>query len=141
MRVYASIVGDLFHFCHMRFLKKIKTLYPSCILIVGIHSDDVVENYKRKPIMSMKERVAAVFESNLADEIIENAPLYESSEYYNKHNIDIVVHGHHQEEHDKYAKFYQDAIKLGIFKRIDYNNDISTSEIIKRIVDRYTDID
>ena len=50
-----------------------------------------------------------------------------------KYNIDLVCHAHFKEEDFKYLPWYNVPIKLGKFKRLDYTNGVSTSEIINRI--------
>ena len=57
-RVYVDMVADLFHYGHANFLKQAKK--HGSYLIVGIHSDKVVEGYKRSPIMTMEERLDTV---------------------------------------------------------------------------------
>ncbi len=58
IRVYADMVADLFHYGHVEFLKKARALGD--YLLVGIHGDDVLVSYKRRPILTMEERVASV---------------------------------------------------------------------------------
>ena len=134
MRVYASAVFDLFHYGHIRFLKKCKNLYPNATLVIGLHNDKDTEKYKRKPIMSQTERYISLLESNLADEIIINAPTKETKEFYKLHKIDLVIHAHSPQE-DKFYRdtLYNAAYEMGIFKRIDYQLGISTTELINRI--------
>ena len=57
-RVYVDMVADLFHYGHANFLRQAKQFGDH--LIVGIHSDEVVKEYKRTPILNMKERVDTV---------------------------------------------------------------------------------
>ena len=52
------MTADLFHFGHVNFLKQASEIGD--YLIVGIHSDETVQNYKRPPIITMKERIAVV---------------------------------------------------------------------------------
>ena len=47
IRVYADIVGDLFHAGHIEFLKKARGFGD--YLIVGVIADENVEEYKRTP--------------------------------------------------------------------------------------------
>ena len=58
MRGYVSMVGDLFHVGHINLLRSVRDLGYD--VIVGVHSDAEVEAYKRTPVMTMSERVAAV---------------------------------------------------------------------------------
>ena len=52
------MVADLFHYGHVEFLRQAKQLGDH--LIVGICSDNDVKSYKRKPILSMEERMISV---------------------------------------------------------------------------------
>jgi len=129
MRIYADMVGDLFHFGHVNFLKKSRELGDR--LIVGVHSDKVVEDFKRLPIMTMEERIATISSCKYVDEVISNAPLSIDLEWINKHNIDIVVHGDDFSE-DLMQSCYKVPIEMGIFRLIPYTPSISTTEIIRR---------
>jgi cytidyltransferase-like protein len=46
---------DLLHWGHIEFLKQCQTLAPE--LVVGVNSDEFVETFKPKPVMSTKERI------------------------------------------------------------------------------------
>ena len=46
--VYVDMVGDLFHYGHVEILRRAKEKGDK--LIVGVHSDETVMEYKRKPI-------------------------------------------------------------------------------------------
>ena len=46
--VYVDMCGDLLHYGHIRFLEKEKL---GDKLIVGIHSNETIESYKRTYIM------------------------------------------------------------------------------------------
>lgn len=58
--VYVAGAFDLFHIGHLDFLEKAKSLGD--YLIVGLHTDPVVNQYKGKnyPIMNLHERVLSV---------------------------------------------------------------------------------
>lgn len=129
-RVYVDMVADLFHYGHANFLKQAKK--HGSYLIVGIHSDKVVEGYKRSPVMTMKERVDTVSSCRYVDEVIPNAPLVIDPGWLNTHQIDLVVHGDDfSEEMEQLC--YKTPIDLGIFRLVSYTSEISTTEIIRRI--------
>lgn len=71
MQVYVAGAFDLFHVGHLDFLEKAKELGD--YLIVGLHTDPVVNNYKGSnyPIMNIHERVLSV----LACKVIYNPPI------------------------------------------------------------------
>ena len=54
-------------------------------LVVGIHSDETVESYKRRPICSMLERIECVSVCKYVDEVVPCAPLDVSEEYIAMH--------------------------------------------------------
>ena len=72
IRVYVDPVADLFHYGHMEFLRKARALGD--YLLVGIYADDVLESYKRKPILTIEERIASVTTCRYVDEVLPNAP-------------------------------------------------------------------
>ena len=52
-RIYCDGIFDLFHMGHLKHFEKIVNLFDeSIVLIVGVISDNVATNYKRKPIVS-----------------------------------------------------------------------------------------
>ena len=129
-RVYVDMVADLFHYGHANFLRQAKQFGDH--LIVGIHSDEVVKEYKRTPILTMRERVDTVSSCRYVDEVISDAPLVVDLKWLNKHRIDLVVHGDDFSEHMKQL-CYKVPIDLGILRLVSYTSMISTTEIIKRI--------
>ena len=133
--VYVDMVGDLFHANHVKLFKEAKKFGNN--LLVGIHSDLTVENYKCKPILTMNERYEIINACKYVDKIILDAPEIVTEEYLNLHNIDLVIHAHGENE-EKYNKMYENAIKLNKFKRLDYHEGISTTEIKRRVIEQYT---
>ncbi|HIF12790.1 MAG TPA: cytidyltransferase-like protein [Dehalococcoidia bacterium] len=129
-RVYVDMVADLFHYGHVNFLRQAKS--HGDFLLVGVHSDETVANYKRNPILSMDERVASVAGCRYVDEVVPNAPLEITRDWIEKHNIDLIMHG------DDVAPEVRDVwygvpIEMGIYKSVGYTDGISTTELISRI--------
>ena len=123
------MVADLFHYGHVNFLRTARE--QGDYLLVGVHSDEVVRNYKREPILSMDERVASVAGCRYVDEVVPDAPLTITREWIEQRDIDLVVHGDDFTE-EQYERFYGTPIKMGIFRTVAYTPGISTSEIITR---------
>ena len=84
----------------------------------------------------MYARIKVIEACRYVDKVIPNAPLIITEKYIKDNNINLVCHAHNENEHDNYIFMYEIPFKLGIFKRIDYTNTISTTEIINRIVER-----
>lgn len=133
-RVYVDVVGDLFHSGHVEFFKQAKAFGD--YLIVGVLADEVVEEYKRTPILTLQERVTSIEACKYVDEIIVAPPLRLTEEMVEKYKIDYVVHGDDFNK-DLLEDQYGLALKLGIFRTVPYTKGISTTEILKRIVTRY----
>ena len=105
-------------------------------LVVGVHSDADVATYKRWPIMTMEERIAVVEACRYVDEVIPYAPLKMDEAYIREHHIDLVIHGDDL-SWEKCLDCYGEPIRLGIFKRIPYTQGISTTDLIRRVVETY----
>lgn len=134
VRVYVDVVGDLFHAGHVEFFKKARALGD--YLIVGVLADDVVEGYKRVPILSLEERVAVIAACRYVDEVVVAPPLRLTEDMVRQYRIDLVVHG------DDFNMALLDdqyglARQLGIFRTVPYTKGLSTTEIIRRIAERY----
>ena len=132
-RVYVDMVADLFHYGHIAFLKKARAL--GVYLLVGIHADDVLVSYKKgKPILTMEERVDSVAGCRHVDEVLPNAPFIIDRAWIEKHDIRLVVRGDDFSQ-DQLEYFYKVPIEMGIFRTVPYTPGISTSEIIRRVID------
>ncbi len=124
------MVADLFHYGHMNFLKQART--HGDFLLVGIHTDEVVTVYKRRPLFSMEERVASVEGCRYVDQVVPYAPLTIDREWIEKHDIDLVMHGDDfSGELERLC--YKIPMEMGIYRTVGYTKGVSTTEIISRI--------
>lgn len=133
VRVYADIVGDLFHAGHVEFFKKARAFGDE--LVIGILADEVVESYKRVPILSLEERATVIRSCRYVDEVIVAPPLRLTPEWILEHKIDIVVHGDDFKK-DTLQDQYGASLEMGIFRSVPYTPGISTTNIIERVVSR-----
>ena len=85
------MVADLFHYGHVGMLRQAKE--HGDYLLVGVHADETVMSYKRRPIFSMEERVASVEGCRYVDEVVADAPLTIDRAWIERHNINLVLHG------------------------------------------------
>jgi cytidyltransferase-like protein len=132
-RVYVDMVADLFHGGHVEFLRQARELGDE--LLVGIHSDEAVASYKRRPIMTMDERVAVVAACRYVDRVLPDAPLVLDAAWIASHGIDLVAHG---DDFDatELARWYGVPLELGIMRTVPYTRGVSTSEILGRLATR-----
>ena len=129
------MVADLFHYGHMEFLKKARALGD--YLLVGISADDVLVSHaykKGRPILTMEERVNSVAACRYVDEVLPNAPFIIDRAWIEKHDIHLVVRGDDFSQ-DQIKFFYNVPIEMGIFSTVPYTKGISTTEIIRRVID------
>ena len=136
MIVYVDGVFDLTHNGHFKLYKQAKKLGSK--LYVGVLSDEECENYKRKPILTAEERRLNILNSEYVDKVIINVPNIVTKEFIEKYKIDIVAHAHKIEEDDYYHYQYKVPKEMGIFRRLEYTDGITTTDIINRILERFS---
>ncbi|KMY90042.1 ethanolamine-phosphate cytidylyltransferase isoform X3 [Drosophila simulans] len=133
--VYVAGAFDLFHVGHLDFLEKAKKLGD--YLIVGLHTDPVVNSYKGSnyPIMNLHERVLSVLACKFVNEVVIGAPYCVTEELLEHFKIDVVCHGRtpialENGKIDPYAVPKTRAI----FELIDSGNEMTTERIVERII-------
>ncbi len=130
IRVSVDMVADLFHYGHVNFLRQARE--HGDYLLVGVHADETVMSYKRRPIFSMEERVASVEGCRYVDKVVSNAPLTIDRAWIEQHDIDLILHG--DDVSGEMEEFwYKIPIEMGIYRSVGYTPGISTTEIIARI--------
>lgn len=131
--VYVDMVGDLFHSGHVKFLAQARALGD--YLIVGLNSDEDCAGYKRVPILTLAERVAAALGCRYVDAVLPAAPMVPGADLFDTLHVTAVAHGDDFTP-EKIEKYYGVAVRRGIFHLLSYTRGVSTSEIINRIVER-----
>ena len=125
------MVGDLFHVGHINLIRSVQDLGYE--VLVGVHSDTDVEAYKRTPVMTLTERVAAISACRHVSEVIPAAPTIIDEDFLLKHKIDMVFHGHTENEEHLYKNMFEVPMRLGKFTRTERTPGISTTMLIDRI--------
>ena len=131
-RVYVDMVGDLFHAGHVALLREARQ--HGDWLIVGVLSDETAASYKRRPIMTLSERVAVIESCRYVDEVIADAPFEVSEEFLAEHDIDVVVHGDDLTPTGA-ETVYAAAVASGKLRYIPRTGGISTTQLIQRVLD------
>ena len=129
-RVYVDMVGDLFHAGHVELLRQARSFGDW--VVVGVLSDEVVAAYKRRPIMTLDERVAVISACRYVDEVVPNAPDVVTTEFLAEHDISLVVHGD-DISNDAVDSLYGDVAAAGKLRLVPREPGISTTEIIRRV--------
>jgi len=135
--VYVAGAFDLFHIGHLDFLEKARA--QGSYLIVGLHTDPVVNRYKgfNFPIMNIHERILSVLAYRCVDEVVIGAPYSVSSEMIDHFNVSVVCHGMtpistDQDGQDPYSVPKQKKI----FVQVESGNALTTEMLVQRILDR-----
>lgn len=128
-------VFDLFHRGHLEAIKKVrKEAGEKGTVIIGIVSDIDASSYKRLPIINEKDRIEIVSNIKDVDEIVFPCPMFVSTDFLDKNNIDMVVHGFaDKNDYNNQKDYFKEIISLGKLKVQEYYKGTSTSEIIKII--------
>lgn len=133
--IYTAGAFDLFHVGFMDFLEKCKK--EGDYLIVGLHSDPVVNRYKGNnyPIMNVHERTLSVLACKYVDEVVIGAPYSVTKEIMDSLNIDMVIHGATDVSPEVDGTDpYQEPKNRGKFKVINSGNTLTTADIVERII-------
>lgn len=139
---YLPGVFDLLHCGHINIINK--TIQACDVTVIGIHTDEFVAHYKRRPVQTQDERVEAVrnyFGSKVyALEIVGSNHL----EVIRKHNVTHIYHGTDWElsSYKKQIRYYEDGLdKLNItIELIPYTEGISSTMIVSNL-EMYTNLD
>lgn len=125
-KVYLGGIFDLFHVGHLRLLTRAREYGE--ILYVSVLTDKAATAYKRKPIISYKQRVEIVKE--FADIVIPQFDVDETlNDYIDQINPDVIVHGNDKLPHS----YWWAVMNKKKTVQLPYTKCISTSEIIERI--------
>lgn len=113
---YTTGVFDMFHIGHLNILRRAK---EKCdYLIVGVSTDEVVQNYKNKtPIIPYEQRAAIVEAIKYVDEVVPQTTM-DKVEFLKQRHFDVMFHGDEWKGTDLYKKYEIEFAKFGA--RIEY---------------------
>ena len=131
---YTDGVYDLFHVGH---LNMINTAKEHCeYLIVGVHGDEVVKEYKhRVPIINENDRRKIVASIKGVDEAVINQ-FRDKLKLWELHHFDVVFIGDDWKGTERWNQFEKVLGKLGVdVVYVPYTKGISTTEIRRKIME------
>ncbi len=109
---YTTGVYDMFHIGHLNILKNAKTYCE--FLIVGVSTDELVEQYKNKrPIIPFEERCAIIEAIKFVDKVVVQDSMDKLSAL-DKYNFDVVFVGSDWQGTDKWNKIEEDFNNKGV---------------------------
>ena len=133
---YTYGVFDLFHSGHIELLRDAKNLGDK--LIVGLFTDEVVKNFKRKPIITLHHRIPMLKHCVFVDEVVIQDEL-EPDKNLAKYKPHILAKGPGAGwgEGSDVIPGEKTMKKIGgVVIQLNYHDGISTSQIIKKIQEK-----
>lgn len=129
---YTTGVFDLFHIGHLNIIRRAK---EQCdYLIVGVSTDELVEDYKKKrPVMSFEERSAIVAALKYVDEVVPqtNRDKFSAWEKYHFHKMFVGDDWKGSSVFDEaQRRFSEVGVEVVYFPRTD---GVSTSDLVEKI--------
>ncbi len=132
---YTDGVYDLFHVGH---LNMIETAKAHCDhLIVGVHGDDVVEEYKHhRPIISENDRKRIIESIKGVDQVVINR-FRDKIKLWELYHFNVIFIGDDWKGTERWNNFEKELAKINVdVIYVPYTKGISTTEIKQRILDR-----
>lgn len=130
---YTTGVFDLFHIGHLNILRRAK---EQCdYLIVGVSTDELVEEYKHKsPIIPFEERAEIVRAVRYVDETVAQTSI-DKIEAWEKLHFDVLFHGDDWQGSELYSEIEKKFEKLGVaIEYLPHTDGISSTDIKKRML-------
>ena len=106
----------MFHIGHLNILRRAKERCD--YLIVGVSTDEVVEEYKHhKPIIPFEQRAAIVEAIKYVDEVVPQTSM-DKLEFLKSRHFDVMFHGDEWKGTELYNQYEKDFAQYGA--RIEY---------------------
>ena len=125
---YTDGVYDLFHVGHLNMIEAAKERCE--YLIVGVHGDDVVEEYKHhRPVICEEDRRRIVEALGCVDKAVINRTR-DKMELWNLHHFDVVFIGDDWKGTERWIQFEKVLATVGVeVVYLPYTKGISTTDI------------
>lgn len=125
-------VYDMFHVGHLNMIREAKKRCD--YLIVGVHSDEIVEGYKnRKTIINENDRREIVGAIKEVDKAVINHTR-DKMELWKKYHFDTIFIGDDWKGTERWINFEKELAKIGVtVEYIPYTKGISTTQIRQQV--------
>lgn len=131
---YTTGVFDMFHIGHLNILKKAKEMCD--YLIVGVSTDENVQNYKHKtPIIPFEERIAIVRELKCVDEAVPQINM-DKYEAWEKLHFNALFHGSDWKGSEMYNEMEKKFADIGVDVVFLPHTDGISSSLLKEVLEK-----
>lgn len=129
---YTDGVYDMFHVGHLNMLKEAKKRCDE--LIVGVHSDAIVEGYKnRKTIINENDRREIIDSIKYVDRAVINETR-DKMELWKKHKFDVLFIGDDWKGTERWNTFEKQLATVGVrVEYIPYTQGVSTTMLREKV--------
>lgn len=126
---FTSGVYDMFHIGHLNILRRAK---EKCdYLIVGVSTDEIVQNYKHKtPIIPYEQRAAIVASIKYVDEVVPQTTM-NKMDMWHKHHFDVMFHGDEWKGTELYNHYEKEFATVGVHIEYFSHTDGISSSILR----------
>ena len=126
---YTTGVFDMFHIGHLNILKRAKAMCD--YLIVGVSTDEVVQEYKHKsPVIPFEDRLAIVEAIKYVDKAIPQTTMDKMVAYKELH-FDALFHGSDWKDSTMYDEIEKSFSAIGVDVVFLPHTDGSSSTLIR----------
>lgn len=129
---YTTGVFDMFHIGHLNILKRAKEWCE--YLIVGVSTDELVEEYKNKtPIIPYENRKEIVESIKYVDKVVPQTTMDKVKAWEELH-FDAMFHGSDWKNSELYIKYQKEFEKIGaelVF--LPHTDGVSSTELIEKL--------
>lgn len=131
---YTTGVFDMFHIGHLNILKRAKEMCD--YLIVGVSTDENVQNYKHKtPIIPFEERIAIVRELKCVDEVVPQINM-DKYEAWERLHFDALFHGSDWKGSKMYDEMEKKFANIGVDVVFLPHTDGISSSLLKEVLEK-----
>ncbi len=129
---YTTGVYDMFHVGHLNILKKAK---EQCdYLIVGVSTDELVQEYKNKtPVIPFEDRAAIVSSIKYVDQVVPQKTMDKYDAWKDLH-FDVIFHGDDWKNTSTYNEIEMKLKREGVeFVYFPYTKGVSSTLLKEKI--------
>lgn len=132
---YTTGVYDMFHIGHLNIIRRAKELCEH--LIVGVSTDELVQEYKHKtPVVPFEERAAIVAACRYVDEVVAQTSM-DKLEAWKELHFDAMFHGDEWKGTDLYNDYVQRFGEVGVeVVFLPHTEGVSSTILRKRYADQ-----
>jgi glycerol-3-phosphate cytidylyltransferase len=129
---YTTGVFDLFHIGHLNILRRAKERCE--YLIVGVSTDECVQEYKHKiPVIPFEERIAIVKAIRYVDKVVPQVTM-NKMEAWKELKFDAIFHGDDWKGSNLYDKYEKEFAEVGVYLVfLPHTKGTSSTEIAKKL--------